>query len=101
MSADYLEYLKYGKKLFYKKGSYPFYIIFFVTSSCTAKCEHCLLGDRKDRREYELTIDEIDNLSRGLNSILFMFLTGGEPFLREDLDEIAFIFVKNNHVQKF
>lgn len=101
MVGDRLEFLRYVPRIFIKRRSYPFYILFFVTHSCTARCDHCLLGDREDRRKFELNIDEIEKISRGLRHILFMFLTGGEPFLREDLDEIAYIFVKNNKVQKF
>lgn len=38
-------------------------------------------------------------MSAGMGDILFLLLTGGDPFLREDLPEIARIFCRNNHVR--
>ncbi len=46
----------------------------------------------------ELTIDEIRKISASMDDILFLLLTGGDPFLREDLPEIVDIFVANNHI---
>lgn len=96
---NYLNYLKYTSKLFSKRGL-PIYLIHFVTQACTANCEHCLRGNWEYNVNNELTIDEIEKFSKNMGNILFMFITGGEPFLRDDLAEIFKIYYTNNSVQK-
>ena len=90
-----MDYLKYGKRVFVKRGASPLYFVFFVTSNCNARCKHCLLGERP-KATGELTIDEIEKVSRSMDDMLFFTPTGGEPFLRDDLAEIVKIFHKNN-----
>ncbi len=97
---EHLKYLRYLPKLFFKEGSLPFYLIHFVTADCTCRCGHCLLGERKVKLD-ELTIDEIERITQSLPSVLFMFITGGEPFLREDLPDIIELYYRNCRVRKF
>lgn len=92
-----LNYLKHAKRFLIKDGGLPLYVVLFVTENCTAKCFHCLLGE-KERATDELTFDEIEKLSKNMGNILFLLLTGGEPFLRDDLPDIAKIFYRNNNV---
>ena len=48
----------------------------------------------------ELTLDEIDKLTKNLGkSLLNVNLTGGEPFARKDIVEIAKLYIKNSTVQ--
>jgi MoaA/NifB/PqqE/SkfB family radical SAM enzyme len=47
----------------------------------------------------ELSIDEIDKISRSFGHIKVLTISGGEPFLRKDLDEIISLFYKNNKLQ--
>ncbi len=100
MKQNYLEYFKYGPYLFYKRNIMPFYLIFFVTSRCNARCAHCFNWKRSAEEVNDLTIDEYRMISSKMPNLVFMFLSGGEPFLREDFAEIAQIFHKNNKVQK-
>ena len=44
----------------------------------------------------ELTVDEIERISRNFNGLAQLTLSGGEPFLREDIVEICKIFSNNN-----
>jgi MoaA/NifB/PqqE/SkfB family radical SAM enzyme len=90
-----LNYLKFSKNIFYKKNAMPLYFVFFVTDHCEAKCKHCLLGDNHGSTD-ELTLDEIEKFSETMSPILFLLLTGGDPFLRDDLYEIVNIFYRNN-----
>jgi len=68
--------------------------IFFVTNRCNAKCRHCFYSKMLNYPKQELSIAEIERLARhlkqGRNSII---ITGGEPFLREDLADIVKILV--------
>ncbi|RMF94612.1 MAG: radical SAM protein [Candidatus Schekmanbacteria bacterium] len=90
-------YLRHIGKIITKKASTPIYLVFFITENCTANCLHCLLGEREEKTD-ELKIDEIEKISSSMDDILFLLLTGGEPFLRDDIDEIAYIFYKNNQI---
>ena len=92
-----LSYLKHWKRIIAKRGDTPIYLVFFITENCTAKCLHCLLGER-GKVVGELTLDEIKKISGNMGDILFLLLTGGEPFLRDDLSEIAKVFYRNNKV---
>lgn len=91
-------YLKYGSRIFYKGGATPLYFVYFVTDFCNARCKHCLLAEHNPvAKSEELTVDEIEKVSRSMDDMLFFTPTGGEPFLRRDLAEIVRIFHKNNH----
>jgi len=79
----------------------PLYMIHFITENCNANCNHCLCGYHAHWERNELSIDEIERFSKSLGDLLFVFLTGGEPFLRDDIAEIAKIYYTNNKVKKF
>ena len=46
----------------------------------------------------ELTLDEIDAFTKTMDPLLSLILTGGEPYIRHDLDQIARIFYENTKV---
>jgi len=78
----------------------PIYVIFFVTSFCNARCKFCFnwKNTQKAGSERELTLDEIKKIFRSFSSIQHLTLSGGEPFLREDLPEILEFISHNNDV---
>ncbi len=90
-------YLKYGRRIFWKRRASPLYLVFFVTSRCNARCRHCLLGGIHPGLS-ELSLEEIEKISRSMDDFLFLLPTGGEPFLREDLPEIVEIFYRQNRI---
>lgn len=96
----YSPYIKKAAKLFNKNNIMPEYVTFFVTNGCNAKCEHCFYWKELNSPSEELSLDEIEKTSRTIGDFLFLLLTGGEPFLRNDLAEIAKIFYKNNSIRK-
>lgn len=57
-----------------------------VTYRCNAKCHMCNTWQFPSRLEQEITPAVVDKLPSGLK---FINITGGEPFLRDDLDEIV------------
>ena len=57
-----------------------------VTYRCNAKCYMCNTWQHPSKREHEFSPDLVDNIPEGLK---FINLTGGEPFLRDDLNEIV------------
>jgi MoaA/NifB/PqqE/SkfB family radical SAM enzyme len=67
----------------------PEFIIAFVTERCNMKCEHCFFWKEVDAPGATMTPAEWRRIASQVGSPAFVALTGGEPFLREDLDEIA------------
>lgn len=57
-----------------------------VTYRCNARCYMCNTWRNPTRKEDEFHADLIEKLPAGLD---FINITGGEPFLREDLDRLV------------
>ena len=89
--------IRFVPKIFLKKGSLPIYLTFFVNSTCNLQCKHCFFWKELEKpREKALSLGEINKVSQTLGQLLVLCLTGGEPFLRKDIPEIAKVFLKNN-----
>lgn len=88
-----MSYLKFAKNIFFKKKAMPVYLVVFLTERCTARCRHCLLGGRIKHPD-ELTLDEYRKFTKTLDPILFLLITGGDVFLRDDLTDIIHAFYK-------
>jgi len=71
------------------------YLIFFVTYRCNAKCGHCFFWEHLNKKD-DLTLEEIDKISKKLGTVQVLLLSGGEPLLRNDIFEIISIFIKQN-----
>lgn len=77
----------------------PAQIIFFVTSRCNSRCRHCFYWQEIEKQKKdELTLEEIKKISRSMGRIFWLFLSGGEPFIRADLSQICQTFYNNNKV---
>jgi len=94
-----INYLKHIPKIFIKRNALPLYLTYFVTHKCNLKCRHCFFWKEINKNTKELSLDEINKFSETMNNIVHLNLTGGEPFLRNDLSEIVNIFYKNNSLQ--
>lgn len=82
-------------KLFLKRILPPEQVTFFVTNRCNLNCSHCFVEGKNQDENKELTISEIAMMSRQIGRVKFLTITGGEPFLRQDLPEIVKILNKN------
>jgi MoaA/NifB/PqqE/SkfB family radical SAM enzyme len=72
---------------------------FFITRKCNSACPFCFYlksGNRPADPPEELSLDEIQKISRSLGPLLWLAFSGGEIFLRDDLAEISRIFYENN-----
>lgn len=74
----------------------PPYVIFFVTSSCNANCKHCF---SKAYPQSDMSLDEIDKISKSFKNINYLTYSGGEPSLRPDIVEITRCFYVNNNLR--
>src|SRR5919107_2853777 len=74
-------------------------VIFFVTSRCNAKCETCFYHEELNRPG-DMTFEQVERVSRTMPPITDLWLSGGEPTLRQDVDEIIRLFVENNGVRR-
>jgi MoaA/NifB/PqqE/SkfB family radical SAM enzyme len=73
----------------------PIYVQYAVTKNCNLRCRMCdSSASRKE--EKELGLDQINKLADTLEklNIGILLLTGGEPFIRNDIPEIIRIFSK-------
>lgn len=64
-------------------------LIWYVTSRCNARCSHCFFG-RQLNQAGELSLEEFRTVVRSLRTrVRSVTLTGGEPFLRNDLPALC------------
>jgi len=86
--------LRQTRNVFFKRRMLPVYVILYVTSRCNLKCGHCFFHSSLNKAE-EISLQEIEKISKSTPGLLNLALTGGEPFLRSDIDKIAGLFAKN------
>lgn len=79
----------------------PPYLIFQITSGCNSRCLTCFNWEKISEHpsKEDLTLDEIEKISRNYGRLLQLTLGGGEPFLRNDIDQICSIFNRYSSVQ--
>jgi MoaA/NifB/PqqE/SkfB family radical SAM enzyme len=65
----------------------PSFCTYLVCNRCNALCQMC--DSWKLPRGYELTAEEVAAVFGKIGALDVVRLTGGEPFLREDLGEVA------------
>ena len=77
----------------------PPFLILFINSICNQTCEHCFYWKNLNRRD-DLTVAELDALSRDLGRLEILYLSGGEPFLRPEFGQICRAFISRNGVKQ-
>lgn len=73
-------------------------LFLFVTSRCNSLCRTCFYFDKLNSRD-DLTFDQIRRMSETAPPFEKLWLSGGEPFLRQELPEIVALFARNNGVR--
>ena len=74
--------------------SRPYKLNFAITYWCQSRCMTCNIWQLKPKGE--LSLDEIRTFAKENNYFKWLELTGGEPFLRNDIVEIAKTFAENS-----
>lgn len=72
-------------------------LFLFITSRCNSLCRTCFYFDKLNSKD-DLTFDQIQRLSETSPRFEKLWLSGGEPFLRDEMPEIIALFAKNNGV---
>lgn len=75
-------------------------LLFLVTQRCNAKCDICYLKSDNITKDNELNYEEIKKMSSSIKKVYKIILSGGEPFLREDIADIGDYLIKNNHISQ-
>lgn len=73
-------------------------LFLFVTSRCNSLCRTCFYFDKLNSRD-DLSFDEIRRMSESAPRFNKLWLSGGEPTLREELGEIIGLFARNNGIR--
>ena len=75
------------------KPPVPDNFTFSVTNMCQSRCKTCdiwqLYKKKPKLKEKELKLWEIERIFKSMGHVYFFNLSGGEPFLRNDLPEIV------------
>src|SRR3954464_7770717 len=79
----------------------PVSLIHFVTNRCNARCSFCFIDfGNPDTFKGELTVEEVDKLTRTVGPHLQnVNITGGEPFARKELLDIARCWFTNTSIR--
>jgi len=63
-----------------------------VTAACQSRCKTCQIGrkylENPQIVKRDLRLDEIERIFESLGHVYFFNVSGGEPFLRQDLPKI-------------
>src|SRR5207237_5710349 len=96
--TDKLGYLRY---LVDKRGMKPVYMILGLTYDCNSFCRTCFNWEQlRKNKEHELSFEEIEKTFSSLGDLLFVVMSGGEPFLRRDLPDVCAMLSSQNHVKQ-
>lgn len=72
----------------------PTSVVFFITGECNLRCSHCFYWKESNKKKNELNLKQIKKIVHSFRDSGAIVLTGGEPFLREDLFDICRILDK-------
>jgi MoaA/NifB/PqqE/SkfB family radical SAM enzyme len=76
----------------------PLHLILFITDHCNARCGTCFYWQSLNHGE-SLKIEQVEKISAAMEQMVWLDLSGGEPFLRKDIDRICHIFVQRNGIR--
>jgi len=92
--------IKVINNIYFTKNE-PVSVVHFLTNRCNARCSFCFINfDDPNTFKNELSLNEIEKLTKSFgSSLLNVNLTGGEPFARKDIIDIAKLYIRNSTIQ--
>jgi len=67
----------------------PTSAILYLTNKCNLKCTHCFYSaELNNDKKHEMTLEQIQKMVDSFKQTYGILLTGGEPFLRQDIIEV-------------
>lgn len=77
----------------------PMTLTYSVTAACQSRCKTCQIGamfcQDPTRSQNDLKLSEIEKIFQSMNPVYFFNISGGEPFMRDDLSEIVALACKH------
>ena len=73
-------------------------VFLFATVNCNSKCRTCFYSKETHPGD-DLTFDQIRRLAESAPQFDKLWLSGGEPLMRDDLVEIVQLFYRNNGIK--
>ena len=71
----------------------PMTLTYSVTTACQSRCKTCNIGcvymENPERIKLDMTLNEIEKIFATMKPVYFFNISGGEPFLRNDLPQIV------------
>jgi MoaA/NifB/PqqE/SkfB family radical SAM enzyme len=96
--TDKLQYLRF---LVDKRGMKPVYMILGLTYDCNSFCRTCFNWEQlRKNKEHELSLEELQKTFASMGEMLFIVMSGGEPFLRRDLPDVCETLATKNGVKQ-
>ena len=72
---------------------HPMTLTYSVTAACQSRCKTCQIGamfcQDPTRPQKDLKLDEIEKIFKSMKPVYFFNMSGGEPFMRDDLPDIV------------
>jgi radical SAM protein with 4Fe4S-binding SPASM domain len=81
--------IRYRKNRLLNKPQLPTFLVYQLTNKCNSRCIMCNIWQKKS--EGELALKDIEQIfkSKLFSKLRWINLTGGEPFLRDDIVEVV------------
>ena len=78
---------------------HPMTLTYSVTAACQSRCKTCQIGamfcQDPTRPQKDLKLDEIEKIFKSMKPVYFFNMSGGEPFMRDDLPQIVELACKH------
>lgn len=79
----------------------PLYLIVFVTYRCNSRCRTCFYHENVSNTDTsDLPLSFYEKVARSMDHLAWLHLSGGEPFLRQDLPELVELFYRHTGVRR-
>lgn len=90
---------KFIQHNFNRRFKFPASMILHVTRNCDYNCTHCFSKHINQINLEQMGLSEIEIVAKSVPRLLYLNISGGEPFKRSDLADICYIFSKHCKLQ--